>query len=363
MYKLAIVCGGNSLESDISVVTALKAAAVLKTYGSDYIFIYQNKDGTFYEYRGTPDLKSFVGGKLKKGYFGKDKNAPFFAVGFAKRHFDVIWPLVHGKGTEDGTTKAYFDTLRLPTIGNEISVSGLLQNKELFKHWARQLGLPTIKHYMVRSSDLTQKRPHLKSGFSYPVVVKPNSLGSSIGIGKANSDDELQECLSEALNYDSEAIVEKFCEGLIEYNVALLRKEDVIVYSAIEEVNSSDNVLSFDDKYVNDIPHRIPAAIDDDLRDQINGLAAKAYSELNLTGPVRFDFMFSRTKSKLYLNEINTIPGSLAMDLFEKAGMTKKELIDITITDGILRHNNRERLKSDYPNSDFKRLTGKSKLK
>lgn len=363
MYNIAIFCGGKSLESDISVVSALSLAKVLKLNRRDFIFIYGDKDGSFYKYDGECDVSSFCQyKKFKKGTFERNKNDNFFKCGLKKYKFDIVVPIVHGKGTEDGSIKAFFDTLDIPCIGNSLYVSSLVQNKNLFKKWAVKMKYPTMRYYVVRKDKYENDNSFLKQSFKYPVIVKPCCLGSSIAINKVESETELIEALDEAFKYDSEAIVEKWCEGLIEYNIAVIKKNNSLILSDIVEVNDEDKVLSFEEKYIDSASVR-EKYMTDNIRSNIIIIASKAYEELNLVGPVRFDFMYSKEEKKLYLNEINIIPGSLSFNLFESVGISKYEIADIMIEEGINRYQQDKNLKLKYEKSSLSRLSKVSKFK
>jgi len=221
---------------------------------------------------------------------------------------------------------------------------------------------PTMRYYVVRKDKYENDNSFLKQSFKYPVIVKPCCLGSSIAINKVESETELIEALDEAFKYDSEAIVEKWCEGLIEYNIAVIKKNNSLILSDIVEVNDEDKVLSFEEKYIDSASVR-EKYMTDNIRSNIIIIASKAYEELNLVGPVRFDFMYSKEEKKLYLNEINIIPGSLSFNLFESVGISKYEIADIMIEEGINRYQQDKNLKLKYDKSSLSRLSKVSKFK
>lgn len=356
MYKICLVCGGNSLESEISVLSALKVYNVIKQSDYESILVYQDKDGNFFDCSKATDIKSFVRlPKTRKGSFIKTKDRCSFQVGFKKMYFDYVWPIVHGKNTEDGTMKAFFDTLQIPTFGNCLAVSALIQDKDFFKRWAKANGITTLKHYVVTSSEFKQKLDYLKSSYTFPLIVKPAQLGSSIGVRRVDDEEGLSSSLAEVFKYDDKAIVEEFCQDLLELNIALVRTNKGILNSKVDVTNREDRVLTFEDKYL-DNKKIENEDTDSSIVTKVYDYAIKVYNLLSLSGPVRFDYLYSRKTKKLYMNEVNIIPGSLSLDLFYSSAISPLLVIKSTIDEEIKNYANRSRLVREYNESSFEKL-------
>lgn len=337
MKKICLVYGGDSLENEISVLTALRISKDLDKYSYPYMMVYGDKIGQFYT---GEALKKRDNYQMKKGFicgsFIKKNGKNYFRSRFKKEEFDLVILLAHGKGAEDGTLGGYFDTLKIPCIYPGLTKSSLIQDKGLFKEIMKSLNISQCKFQRINErqfNNFLQKNKNITE-LGYPLIIKPNHLGSSIGIVKAHDEEELKKALEEVFTYEDEAIIEECLESFKEINVAIVKKDDEIVVSELERVNNSNDILTFMDKYDNyklTESHIIPADIDHKIRKKIINLARKIYLSLNLTFVVRFDFLLDSRNNAVYLNEINAIPGSLAYYLFEPIGIKTIDLIQILL--------------------------------
>lgn len=337
MEKLCLVFGGDSVESEISILTALKVQKELEKYSANYMMVYLDHEGNFYSGEGLlhkDNYKNKV--KFKKGTFYKKNGSNYFKYGLRNEKFNLVLLLVHGKGAEDGTLGGYFDTLKIPCIYPGLINSAILQDKANFKRIMSSLGVPQTKYEVITYHNFLNfiENKTYQTKLKYPLIVKPSALGSSIGVTKVNNDTELNEALIEAFKYDEVCVIEEAIMNLKEINIALLRKNNEIICSNLERVNDKDEILSFMDKYDNyalNDTHVIPADIDKKITKKIKYLSKKVYSELNLKSVVRFDYLLDETTSKIYLNEINAIPGSIAHYLFETDNIIMIDLIEILV--------------------------------
>ena len=327
MKKIAVVYGGNSLEHDISIVTSLFVMEELKKHNIPFVPIYLSHDNVFYTGKALlnkdnyEDKTKFIKGTFvfKNGYYQFKHLC----------HYDDIEVAIlcfHGFGTEDGTMKALFDFMHIPSTSSSVISSALIQDKYFSKIILKHLEIPVVDCFKLYKG----KDTIIKEGFDFPLVIKPSHLGSSSGVIKGYNYDEYRKYLNIAFEYDEEVIVESSVEHLKELNVAVLGDENNQIVSDIELVNMEDKVLTFKDKYElfqsKYSGHIIPAKITKVLQTEIKTYALKAFINLNCLGVVRFDFLYDAKSKKLYLNEINSIPGSLSYYLFKNQ---KISLIDI----------------------------------
>ena len=186
----------------------------------------------------------------------------------------------------------------------------------------------------------------IEKKLDYPVIVKPATLGSSVGIKSASNKKALIKAIEEAIEYDSKIIVEEKVENLTEVNISVLGNYESQKLSEIEEVMTDNDLLTYDDKYVNggkklgksgmaSASRKVPASISDNLKEEVRDIAAKAFKAVGLSGDVRIDFLIDQKKKKVYINEINSCPGSLAFYLWEPVGKNFTTLLDEMINIGI----------------------------
>lgn len=348
MEKICLVYGGDSVESDISILTALKVQKELEKYSYPYMMVYLDHNGNFYSGEGLINKENYYNlVKFRKGTFIKKNQNFYFKNGLKKEKFDVVLLLCHGYKAEDGTLGGFFDTLKIPCIYPGLMQSALLQDKGNFKRVMDSLKITQTKYEILSESDFTfilENKKNITS-LRYPLVVKPSHLGSSIGVKKVDDEKQLIEALFDGFRYDDVLIIEEAVLNLKEINVAILMKNEEMLVSDLERVNNAEKVLSFIDKYDNysfNESHVIPADIDNKVAKKIVYTAKKVYKKLFLKSLVRFDFLFDEVTQKIYLNEINAIPGSLSYYLFEYKDIKMVDLIDIMVEQFKL-----ERIKSE----------------
>ncbi len=306
------VYGGDSLESDISFLTYKKVTSSLKSSNNSFLGVFLDRDGTFYLNHND---------KLIKGDFIKKEGLNYFKTKFKKYIFDYVFPLVHGRNVEDGSLGAYFDILKIPCIYSGIDNASILQNKKVFKELLNYYNIPNTKFvsldyttFMGLNFDLNE---HIKS-LKFPFIVKPVHLGSSIGVNKANNESELLKALDNAFMYEEEVLIEEVVSSLKEINIAMLGYKNEIECTKCEVVSKKDEVYSFFDKYCkerNEVHER--SEIEEDLYNKIVELSIKTFKNFDCFGVIRIDYLYDESNKRIYLNEINTIPGSLALMYFE----------------------------------------------
>lgn len=328
MKNVTIFFGGASPERDVSVITGVLTANSLDKTAFNPIPVYVAADGTFYigkallnvafyrnpDFRlckkavllpGSSKLYSYKRGKLKE-----------------ECNVDCAFNCMHGGGGEDGTLCGLLNVCRIPLASPPLFSSALSMDKHFTKIALAGMGVSVVDYVRVRrkgffaDSDGVTRVIGRKLGF--PLIVKPSNLGSSIGITVAHDNAELFSALCAAFRYDGKAICEKYIEGARDINCAVYFASGGLVVSELEEAIRLHEVLTFDDKYggvkSGASNRKFPADVGENIKDEVKRVVAKIYSELEFSGIVRFDFLLA--DNKVYLNEINAVPGSLAYYLF-----------------------------------------------
>ena len=355
--QIGVIFGSRSCEREVSIISAVQLMRHADKEKYDIIPVFIDEDGSWYtgdklsdiniykpfqpDQQGIikviPDLSSGSGALLtiKKGtgLLAKER------IEIAAR-IDVFIIVMHGLNGEDGTLQGLFDLANIPYSSTGVAGSAIGMDKIMMKQFFRGAGLPVLP-----GEAITRRQYHQDPAFvletieqklGYPVFVKPANLGSSIGVSKADDRDSLTDSLELAFEYDRRVLVEKGLDKPIELNCSVLGYDDTVEASPIEMPINNDDFLDFRDKYLASGGNKgmaslrrvLPAPIEDDLRNQIQEMSRQIFRMLDCKGVVRIDYMFDRKDEKIYITEINTIPGSLAFYLWENAGLSYQELID-----------------------------------
>ena len=371
--KLGVIFGGETVEHEISIITALQAIEHINTDKYDVVPIYISKDRIWYTgdmlkeidiYKDFNELKKYA----KQCVLTK-KGKEFYlqrTTGLFKRNItdiDIAFPIVHGNNAEDGTLQGYLDTVGIPYVGSRVLGSALGQDKVVMKQVFKDEGLPIVDYtwfYDSEYADDTDLIFDKVKKLGYPVIVKPATLGSSVGIKKVLKENDLASAIEEAMKYDTKIVVEKAVDNLVEVNCSVFGNYISQEASVIEEVTSDEDILTFEDKYIGGskgklkgkgMPSKgmasasriIPARIDKKLENEIKDISKKAFKALNLSGVCRIDYLIDKKTNKFYINEPNTIPGSLSFYLWEPAGKKYEDLLDEMITLAIKDYKNRSK--------------------
>jgi len=351
--KVAVLFGGKSVEHEVSIISAIQAIMSMDREKYEIIPVYITKDGDMYTGEKTGDIEAYknIPELLKKSQRvifinenGQVSMMPYPMKKFGKNNaiaVDVAFPIVHGTNEEDGTLQGYLKTVGLPFVGCDVTASALGMDKYLMKAVLKDNGVPVLDCILFRSCDyrdVAAMIDRVEKKFGYPVIVKPVNLGSSVGISVAKNKTELEKSIDDAYTYATRILVEPAIMNLREINCAVLGDENEAEASECEEPLHSDEILSYEDKYLNNakggskgmasVSRKIPAELSQDKRKEVRDMAVKAFQCLGCSGVSRIDFMIDRDTDKLYLNEINTIPGSLAFYLWEPVGVKYTQLLD-----------------------------------
>lgn len=256
---------------------------------------------------------------------------------------DVVFPVLHGTFGEDGTVQGLLELADLPYVGAGVLGSAAAMDKELAKRLLREAGLPVVEWVTSYGSINGSKLP-----FGYPLFVKPANLGSSVGVSKAHDEAELREAVKHAAQFDRKVIVERTIVGQ-EVECSVLGNEDPVAATPCE-ILPSQEFYDYEDKYVLDkTEFRIPAALPPEMLEEIRRTAVQAYKALQCEGMARVDFLLESTTGKLYINEVNTIPGFTSISMYPKmwehAGLPYPKLLDRLIELAIERHEAKKKLR------------------
>ncbi|MCX4263179.1 MAG: D-alanine--D-alanine ligase [Muribaculaceae bacterium] len=351
--NIAVFFGGRSTEHEISVISANQAMAAMDSDKYNVIPVYITKDGRWYTGSALTDVKNYrntaellkqctqvymrpVYGdynlyKAERKMFGSDVLATL----------DAAIPVLHGSNGEDGIFEGVLETIGIPFAGCATLASANGMDKITMKMILAADGIPVVdyvwftdKQWFAHRDDLIAK---VESKLGYPVIVKPANLGSSVGIGRADNREDLLTKVDDARRYSARIIVEDLVENLQEINCSVLGDCDEYRTSVLEEPIKSGEILSYTDKYMGGTKDnrgmhaskkRIPADLPQAETDRIRFLAGETFRVLSCHGVSRVDMMIDAKTRDIYVNEINTIPGSLSFYLWEAAGLKFNELMD-----------------------------------
>lgn len=336
--KVALIFGGRSVESDISVITAIQAYKHLdpKLYDVEPIFLY---DGDFYMggMRTISDFSPFEAHKHEKALL---YTGGFYSVkrGKLKKVFapDVALICCHGGEGEDGTLQGMLDFYSIPHTSADMLPSAICMDKGVSKEIFDNMLLNVVPYLVVRVRDCEDRQEdvmrRVEETLGYPLIVKPARLGSSIGISIADGREDLEFAIAVASEFDDKIVIEQKLTEFVEVNCAAFRDENGdIILSETETPLSAHDVLTFEDKYVSRGKigggGRVMPADIGALNEVVKNNTKRIYDALESEGVVRVDYLVDKERNKVYINEINTVPGSLAYYLFEGIGISYEELL------------------------------------
>ena len=337
--KLGVICGGMSTENEVSCVSAEAVMSNLDKNKYEIYPIFIDKDGKWYKITNIEKNENF-------GTTINGKQLIENIVEYLKK-LEVIFPVLHGLYGEDGTIQGLFELLKIPYVGCKVLASTVGMDKVYTKIVFEKAGIKQAKYLYVRKYQ--NKFVYIDDSFNekimtveevaqisteklkFPMFVKPSNSGSSVGITKANSVDELIKAINEAAKYDSKILIEQGIVGK-EVECAVLGNDDVIS-SCVGEILAADEFYSYDAKYNNqESKTLIPANISNEKSEEIKKLAVKAFKAIDGKGLSRVDFFVEDETEQVYINEINTMPGftsiSMYPKLFGKEGIQYSELLD-----------------------------------
>ncbi len=366
--KLGVIFGGESVEHEVSIISAIQAMNKIDQEKYEIIPIYITKDREWYTGDMLRDIEFYQDLSLIKRYADnvvlycdngryvlQKKSGLFKRI---VKEVDIVFPIVHGTNVEDGVLQGYLQSIGIPFVGANVYASVVGQDKAFMKDIWKEADLPMTNYVWFYDADYKRDSEEvikLVSKLKYPVIVKPATTGSSVGINVCDDEKSLGEAIDEAMQYDSKIVVEEVVKNLKEVNIAVMGNYEHQKVSEIEEVLSGNKFLTFADKYIGggkgklkgakgavktskgmiSANRKLPADLPDAVRKQVEEIAVKAFKALGTSGNSRIDFLVDEGKNKVYVNEINTIPGSLAFYLWDAKGINFTSVLDEMINIGI----------------------------
>lgn len=385
--KVGVIFGGETVEHEVSIISAVQAMNSMNLEKYDIVPIYISKDRTWYTGKMLMDIDVYKNFETLKKYAKKvvlyKKDGGFYlqSLGLFKNivsELDVVFPIVHGNNVEDGTLQGYLESVGIPYVGSGVIGSALGQDKVIMKQVFECEGIPHVPYtWFFDSEYLNDSEAILKQikKLGYPVIVKPATLGSSVGITVSKDDKTIDAAILEAIKYDNKIIVEKVVSNLVEVNCSVLGNYEYQETSEIEEVMSTEEFLTYADKYIGGSKKTgaskgmasarriIPARISDDMKEEVKELSKKTFRALNLGGVCRIDFLIDEKTKKVYVNEPNTIPGSLSFYLWEPINKNYTTLLDDMITLAIKRYKSNSKKTRSFETNILSNFSGTKGLK
>ena len=320
MKKILILFGGNSFEHNISCKSAKTILENIdrKKFEVTSVGIYENNWYIFDDSLTYLTNNNWIQSNIKK----IDNIIEFI------KQFDKVFPIIHGNDGETGEISGLLNLFNIPYVGSDILGHAISYDKEITKIICNNHNIPQVK-YIVLNNNQTIKNIDI----DFPVIVKPSSCGSSIGINIANNIKELNKHIKEAFNYDNKVIIEKFIKTR-EFECAILEDKKIKV-STVGEIISKNTFYDYESKYILDSNIIIPTNLDKNIIKKIQEYSKKIFKILSLKDLARIDFLYDYENNKIYFNEVNTIPGftsiSMYPQLFEHENISIKELITILL--------------------------------
>lgn len=381
---VAVIFGGRSVEHDVSVVTGHQIMRAFDATRYEVVPVYITRDGRWFT--GDPlrnldnytneiaSLRGVQSAILSPStqHHGLIVNpvAGFFQKSEVKR-IDVLFPAVHGSHGEDGTLQGLFELADVPYVGCGVLGSALGNDKALTKQVLRQNGVPVVDEVVFTRAEW-QEDPEailakINANFAYPVFVKPVTLGSSIGVSRVEDSAMLRATIEVATTFDRRVMVEPAVVGCQEINCAVMGDDMGMKASVLEQPKSWAEFLSFDDKYMHggegmkSAERIIPAPLPEELTTRIQAIAVQVFKALQGRGTARLDFLVRG--EEVFLNEINTMPGSLAFYLWSEMGMNNREVVDRLVKLAQDAHAEKRRTSFDYQSNLIKMTAQRGGLK
>ena len=342
MLKLGVIFGGISTEHDVSCVSGTSVIENLDKSKYEIYPIYISKDGKWYKY--TKEISKIYTLRIEQEI--QEKEEIIDVIGYLK-NLDVIFPVLHGLGGEDGSIQGLFELIQVPYVGCKILSSSVGMDKIYSKIIFEKAELNQAKYEYIQKNkenytyidkEFNEKTCTIgavcdivSKNLKYPVFVKPSNSGSSVGITKVKTENELQNAIKYAEKFDNKIIIEEGINAR-EIECAVLGNEEVIA-SVLGEILPKEEFYSYDAKYKSaESETLIPAKIEENIQNEIRKQAIKAFKAIDGKGLARVDFLLEKETNKIYINEINTLPGftkiSMYPKLFEHVGIKYKDLLD-----------------------------------
>lgn len=360
MINLAVVFGGESCEHDISVITGLQLISKINKYIYNVIPIYIDKNGIWLTGKNIMDIDNYpdnLGKTTRVGLMGGNGTLYTIKNKKAKKFVDIDVAILclHGVNGEDGTLASIMERSKIPYCNSSILASSVSMDKVLFNDVCKGLNVDKVEYFSLFVEDYQMEKAGTMQkivDFGLPVIIKPSRQGSSIGIEICKDKKDLAKKLDKAFEYDTRIVIEKLLDVKKEVNIACFLNKGEFIFSKTEEPIKNSDYLNFEDKYqsnsegMQSMKRIMPARISIEQENKIKSIARILYTNLDMFGVVRFDFLIDKNDN-VYINEVNTIPGSMANYLFD-GDYSYSELIELWISNALIRSDNRKSLNHIY---------------
>lgn len=362
--KVGVIFGGKSVEHEVSIISGIQAINNMDKEKYDIVPIYLTKENNMYvgelvkEVKNFKNIKNVIENSQRVIMVNNEGRVDLIKYPMKKfgnnlyDSIDVVLPVVHGTNVEDGALQGFLKTLDIPFAGCDVLSSAIGMDKYVMKTVLKDNNIPVLDCLRINDFEYINNNDEvvnrILNKIALPVIVKPINLGSSVGIKVAKTKDELVEAIEYAFNFAKQILVERVIRNLKEINCSVLGNIKECKASECEEPLGAGVILSYEDKYISNksksgaskgmtsLGRKLPADIPEDTKKKIQNYAEATFKALNCNGVVRIDFMIDMDTDEVYVNEINTIPGSLAFYLWEASGLKYKEmlskLIDLSLT-------------------------------
>lgn len=370
--KLGLIFGGRSVEHEVSIITAIETINHMNKDKYEIIPIYISKQGLLYtgdilfDLEAYKDMKELMKKVTQITIINDGEKVNLIRYPMKKfgentiNTIDVAFPVMHGTNGEDGTIQGYLELINVPYIGCDILSSSIGMDKIIMRKVLKESGLPVLDYVTFYSMDYMKNEEkylnQINKKLKFPVIVKAGNLGSSVGIKKAKDAKELEEAIEFSMQFSDRIIVENAVVNLKEINCSVMGDMVDAEPSECEEPVSTDEILSYTDKYLGGSKtegmaasdKKLPADISSETRDKIRKLAVETFKVLGCSGVSRVDFLLDKDTNDIYINEINTIPGALSYYLWEATNKTFEQEIDELVELAYKRQRQREKRVYSY---------------
>ncbi len=386
--KVGVMFGGKSVEHEVSVITGIQAINAFDREKYDIVPIYIAKDGGMYcgedigKIEAYRDIKALVARSVRvlpvgeNGRLTLNRQPPKKFGNNVYDTLDVVLPAVHGTNVEDGALQGFLHTLGVPYAGCDVLASAVGMDKYVMKAVLKDCGLPVLPCVRFDVKRWHKKREEvvaeLEEKLRYPIIIKPVNLGSSVGIKIGRDRAGLVEAVDYAFDFAMTVLAENAVVNLREINCSVLGDYERAEASECEEPVNTDEILSYEDKYasggksgggkgMSGLKRLLPAPITPEMREEVRSLAVRAFRALGCSGVARIDFLLDTEENRLWINEINTIPGSLSFYLWEPVGVKYPELLDRMIMLALKRKRESEDINYSFDTNILENFGGGAK--
>lgn len=394
--KVGVFFGGKSVEHEVSIITAIQAIENMDKDKYDIVPIYITKDNKMYcgdligDISNYKDIDNLLKNSIQIILAQKDNKVVLLRCdkkiyqNDVYDYIDIAFPIVHGTNVEDGTLQGFLKMFNLPYVGCDVISSSVGMDKYVCKCVLKDNDIPILECRCISAKDYNEDSDNtikeIETKFSYPVIVKPINLGSSVGIKIAKNQEELKDAIENAFAYSRKVLVERAIKNLKEINCSVVGDYEFAKASECEEPVKTDEILSYKDKYIsggkktgamksmNASVLRLPANIDKNVKERIQELALKTFDVLGCSGVIRIDFMIDNDTNEIFVNEVNTIPGSLSFHLWKATDLNYTKLLDELIDLALKRNREEKNITYSFDSNilsgvSMKSLKGGTKLK